>query len=182
MQSNPNMSNQFNLSLFEEIATLSGLTARDTFICLSPSQIFRLVNSMECLTQNAVNAFVKKYAELSGDVYVALTADNNFEEVLAIDIVRPDDPSRTSCYVMDQDPIYISKHINGWGASNQSVKVNHLDSSGRSFLASAYYPLSSFLRDKKDKLLYWDEVAAIDPGIYNAISKGLDVVSQNLDH
>ena len=162
--------------LFEEMATLSGLTTPNTIIRLSPRQIEGLKDSVDCMTSGAINAFVSKYSSVSGDCYVTLTADRNGNEVLALDIVRPDDPSKTGCYVMDQEPFYIVKDPLGWRNVAEAQKVFHLSCAGRTFGLSDYNKLSAYLNNQRDVPSTYDEISSFDPGIIRAISRGVELI------
>jgi hypothetical protein len=163
-------------TIFEEMVTLSGLVTPNTIIRLSPNQIYRLQNSIDCMASGAISAFVSKYVNLSGDCYVTLTSDKNGNEVFALDIVRPDDPSKTGCYVMDQEPVYIVKHPSGWESVAEAQKVFHLSCDGRTFDLSAYNALSGYLDNRRDVPIFYSDISSFDPGIVNAISKGVSLI------
>ena len=163
----------YSPEIFEEIATLSGLAQTDTLIRLSPDKIDGLKDSVGCMTSGAISAFVNKYPGLSGDCYVTLTSDKHGREVLALDIVRPDVSSKICSYVMDQEPIYIIKHLLGWGATADAKKVFHLSCEGRTFPLSNYNKLSSYLEERRDTPVTYAEISDFDPGIVNAISQGI---------
>ena len=166
--------------IFAEIVSLSGLNQTDMILRASPELIHRLEGSLECLTHSAITAFVNnnKHPDVSGDCYLALTADNQGNDFLALDIVRPDYSEQTKQYVMDQDPIYVCKEYSGWEDSTKSFKVNHLNCRGRTFDLSAYQALSSCMEDKRDVPLRYSEISAVDPGIMEAIKHGIDHVEK----
>lgn len=162
--------------IFAEMATLSGLATPNTIIRLSPNQIYRLQDSIDCMTSGAIKAFVSKYSSLSGDCYVTLTSDSNGNDVLVLDIVRPDNPSKTSCYVMDQEPIYIVKNSSGWENVSEAQRVFHLSCDGRTFDLSAYNDLSSYLDNRRDIPIPYEDISDYDPGIINAITQGANLI------
>lgn len=151
-------------TIFEEMATLSGLTTSNTIIRLSPGQIHGLRDSIGCMTSGAISAFVSKYPHVSGDCYVALTSDNDGASVLALDLVRPDKEGT----VFDQDLIYIPLGL------GDAKKLSHFDGEGRTFDASAYSDLSAYLDNRRDVLIPFVEISAADPGIVKTISCGFD--------
>ena len=163
----------YSPEIFEEMVKLSGLTQTNTLIRLSPYMINSIKGSIECLTDRAISAFINKYNDVSGDCYAALTSDKNGNDVLALDIVRPDVSSKISSYVMDQEPIYIVKPSLGWGATADAKKVFHLSCEGRTFPLSSYSKLSSYLEERRDVPVTYAEISDFDPGIVNAISQGI---------
>ena len=141
---------------------------------LSPKQIDDLVGTTECMTSAAISAFTKKYKDLSGDCYVALTSDVSGNQVLVLDVVRPDEANATKSYVMDQEPIYI-RNLSGWDDAVEARKVSHLSCKGRTFDLRSYAQLSTYLDSRRDQPVYWNEINSIDPGICSAIKQGLEV-------
>jgi len=164
-------------SLYADIATLSGLTVGDSLIRLSPEKIKDMSDSMGCMTSGAISAFVEKYKSLSGDCYVALTSDVSGNQVLALDVVRPDKIKGATYYVMDQEPIYI-RNLCGWDGATEARKITHLSCDGRTFDLSSYDHLSSYLDTKRDQSVSWSEISSIDPGICSAITQGMKVAFQ----
>ena len=165
-----------NPTIFEEMVTLSGLVTPNTIIRLSPNQIYRFQNSIDCMTSGAIKAFVNKYSGLSGDCYATLTSDKHGNDVLALDIVRPDYPFKTSCYVMDQEPIYIVKNSSRWENVSEAQKVFHLSCDGRTFDLNAYNELSSCLDNRRDIPIPYEDISDYDPGIINAITQGAKLI------
>lgn len=157
-------------TIFEEMATLSGLTTSNTIIRLSPGQIHGLRDSIGCMTSGAISAFIDKYPNISGDCYVALTSDNEGASVLVLDLVRPDKEGT----VFDQDLVYIFNVGNKPLGLGDAKKLSHFDSEGRTFDASAYSGLSAYLDNRRDVPIPFAAISAVDPGIIKTISRGLD--------
>lgn len=164
-------------TVFANIATLSGLAVGNTLIRLSPELIDALAGTTACLTTAAISAFTTKYKSLSGDCYVALTSDVSGNQVLALDVVRPDKIKGTTSYVMDQEPIYI-RNLSGWNGATEARKITHLSCDGRTFDLSSYDDLSSYLDTRRDQPVSWSEISLIDPGICSAITQGMKVAFQ----
>jgi len=167
--------------VFAEIATVSGLTKHDTLIRFSLEIIIgKLKDSTGCMTSAAITAFVEKYSSLSGDCYAAMLVDCNGNDVLVLDVVRPDDPYNNGMYVMDQEPIYIFKSFDGWDSIEESTKAFHLNCEGRTFELSSYYELSAYTEEKRDTPFPCAQISAIDPGIMNTMKFGLSCIEKGM--
>lgn len=130
----------YDESYFSDFASCSGL-APNTMMRLSQESLSGLMGKAKCFTEKCIKdeIFDMSLGGLSGDIYVALTADNAGNSAFVLDSVRTDyakdDEGKVipGQYVVDQEPVVIS--LDDY---SHACKIMHANWPGRTFDRTVY--------------------------------------------
>lgn len=130
----------YDETYFSDFVNCSGLKP-GKFMRLSIDSLSGLMDKAKCFTEGCIDKeiFNTDVGGLSGDIYIALTADKAGNPALVLDNVRPDfdkdENNRTipNKYVVDQEPVVISLDD-----ASHACKIMHANWPGRTFDRAIY--------------------------------------------
>ena len=123
----------YDETYFFDFVDCSGLNP-GKFMRLSTDSLSGLMDKAKCFTEGCINKeiFNTDVGGLSGDIYIALTADKAGNSALVLDNVRPDyardeeNKIIPGQYVFDQEPVVISLDD-----ASHACKIMHANWNGR---------------------------------------------------
>ena len=165
----------YDETYFTDFVSCSGLKP-GTVMRLSTSSLSDLKGKAKCFTEDCIDKeiFNTKVGGLSGDIYIALTADKAGNSALVLDNIRTDyakDENNQIIpgqYVVDQEPVVISLDD-----SSHACKVMHASWSGRTFDRTTY---DSAISGIKYDTLY--DINALPQEIYGSLPFASDYISK----